>query len=80
MRIPLGTKEPSVSLSLSVQHVPSLNVSAVAGPGGVQWMTAGRGIIHAEMPVHEPGKPDPVGFQLWIDLPKQVRVYFLLIL
>lgn len=25
------------------------------------------------MPVHEDGKPDPVGLQLWVDLPKQVR-------
>lgn len=40
--------------------------------GGVQWMCAGRGIIHAEMPVHVKGQPDPRGLQLWIDLPKQV--------
>ncbi len=32
-------------------------------------MTAGRGIMHAEMPVHEEGKPSPQGMQLWIDLP-----------
>jgi hypothetical protein len=32
-------------------------------------MTAGRGIMHAEMPVHEPGQPNPTGLQLWIDLP-----------
>jgi len=40
--------------------------------GGVQWMCAGRGIIHAEMPILEPGKPGPRGLQLWVDLPKQV--------
>ena len=40
--------------------------------GGVQWMCAGRGIIHAEMPVHEKNSPDPRGIQLWVDLPKQV--------
>jgi redox-sensitive bicupin YhaK (pirin superfamily) len=40
--------------------------------GGVQWMCAGKGIIHAEMPVHAPGSPDPRGLQLWVDLPKQV--------
>lgn len=40
--------------------------------GGVQWMCAGKGIIHAEMPVHLNGAPDPKGLQLWLDLPKQV--------
>jgi redox-sensitive bicupin YhaK (pirin superfamily) len=45
----------------------------LTGPGGVQWMCAGKGIIHAEMPVHAKGFPDPRGLQLWVDLPKQVR-------
>jgi len=35
--------------------------------GGVQWMTAGRGIIHSEMPQQEAGRMR--GFQLWINLP-----------
>ena len=35
--------------------------------GGVQWMTAGRGIIHSEMPQQEEGRMR--GFQLWINLP-----------
>lgn len=38
-------------------------------------MCAGRGIIHAEMPVHAKGKPDPRGLQLWVDLPKQVEFF-----
>jgi len=42
--------------------------------GGVQWMCAGRGIIHAEMPILEPGKPGPRGLQLWVDLPKQYKM------
>jgi redox-sensitive bicupin YhaK (pirin superfamily) len=42
--------------------------------GGVQWMCAGKGIIHAEMPIHVPGSPDPRGLQLWVDLPKQVHL------
>jgi hypothetical protein len=33
----------------------------------------GRGIIHAEMPVHGKGVPEPRGLQLWVDLPKEVR-------
>jgi len=36
-------------------------------------ITQGKGIIHAEMPVHAPGVPEPRGLQLWVDLPKQVR-------
>ena len=36
-------------------------------PGGVQWMTAGRGIIHSEMPQQVAGRMR--GFQLWINLP-----------
>ena len=35
--------------------------------GGVQWMTAGRGVIHSEMPQQEEGRMH--GFQLWINLP-----------
>ncbi|THH07440.1 hypothetical protein EW145_g3383 [Phellinidium pouzarii] len=42
--------------------------------GGVQWMCAGKGIIHAEMPVHAPGQPEPQGLQLWVDLPKQYKM------
>ncbi len=43
--------------------------------GGVQWMCAGKGIIHAEMPVHTKGSPDPIGLQLWVDLPKEVSIF-----
>jgi hypothetical protein len=39
----------------------------VIEPGGVQWMTAGRGIIHSEMPEQKNGLLQ--GFQLWINLP-----------
>ena len=42
------------------------------GPGGVQWMTAGRGIIHSEMPVVTSG--DLHGFQLWMNLPAKKKM------
>jgi len=42
------------------------------GPGGVQWMTAGRGIIHSEMPQQEEGLMR--GFQLWINLPASKKM------
>jgi redox-sensitive bicupin YhaK (pirin superfamily) len=40
--------------------------------GGVQWMTAGRGIIHSEMPQQEEGRMR--GFQLWINLPASEKM------
>jgi redox-sensitive bicupin YhaK (pirin superfamily) len=52
----------------SVEHGDSLGNRGSTGPGDVQWMTAGSGIIHQEMP-----KGDPAGrmggFQLWANLP-----------
>ncbi|KAK4102001.1 RmlC-like cupin [Parathielavia hyrcaniae] len=43
------------------------------GPGDLQFMTAGRGIVHAEMPVaNEDGTPN-VGLQLWVDLPSHLK-------
>jgi len=56
------------------QHEDSAGHKGTIETGGVQWMTAGKGIIHAEMPIHAPGKPDPRGLQLWIDLPKQYKM------
>ena len=47
-------------------------VQGVIKDGGVQWMTAGRGIIHSEMPVVTQG--DLWGFQLWINLPKKDKM------
>src|SRR5512139_1311846 len=40
--------------------------------GGVQWMTAGRGIVHSEMPQQENGRMR--GFQLWINLPAKEKM------
>jgi len=56
------------------KHEDSAGHAGTIQAGGVQWMCAGRGIIHAEMPVHEPGKPEPRGLQLWVDLPKQYKM------
>ena len=36
------------------------------GPGDLQWMTAGKGIVHAEMPASQ--EETSVGFQLWVNL------------
>ncbi len=48
-------------------HEDHLGNRGHLGPGGVQWMTAARGIIHSEMPQQESGRMR--GFQLWLNLP-----------
>jgi redox-sensitive bicupin YhaK (pirin superfamily) len=51
-----------------VDHRDSLGNAGAIGPGDVQWMSAGSGIIHQEMPKGEPGGA-MYGFQLWANLP-----------
>lgn len=44
-------------------------------PGEIQWMTAGRGIMHSEMPHFEDdSSPTPVAMQLWVDLPEKDKM------
>jgi quercetin 2,3-dioxygenase len=63
-----GIETITYMLAGSVEHQDSLGNSGTIRPGEVQWMTAGSGIIHQEMP-----KPDDsgrmYGFQLWANLP-----------
>jgi redox-sensitive bicupin YhaK (pirin superfamily) len=51
-----------------MQHRDSMGNEGELGPGDLQWMTAGRGIIHSEMPLQDQGEMR--GFQLWVNLPK----------
>jgi len=48
-------------------HEDHMGNRGLLEPGGVQWMTAGRGIIHSEMPQQDHGSMR--GFQLWLNLP-----------
>jgi len=50
-----------------MRHGDNAGHSGVIEHGGVQWMTAGRGIVHSEMPEQEDGLL--AGFQLWVNLP-----------
>src|SRR5258706_10222956 len=50
-----------------MRHEDHLGHRGELRSGGVQWMTAGRGIVHSEMPQQERGRMH--GFQLWINLP-----------
>lgn len=54
-----------------VAHGDSIGNAGVIGDGQVQWMTAGSGIIHHEMPR---GLNGLVGFQLWVNLPKAEKM------
>ena len=54
-----------------VEHQDSLGNSGVINSGDAQWMTAGSGIIHNEMPVESKRMR---GFQLWLNLPKQHKM------
>jgi len=63
-----GIETVTYMLEGNVRHRDSLGNMGVIGPGDVQWMTSGRGILHEEMPQRG---PDGViyGFQLWVNLP-----------
>jgi len=54
------------------QHKDSAGNEGKLGEGSVQWMTAGRGIIHSEMPIQTDGLVR--GFQLWLNLPKEKKM------
>ena len=59
-------------LAGKMRHKDNKGNSGVIESGGVQWMTAGRGIIHSEMPEQEEGLL--AGFQLWVNLPASEKM------
>jgi redox-sensitive bicupin YhaK (pirin superfamily) len=61
-----GFETVTVMLAGRMRHRDSVGNSGLLEPGSVQWMTAGRGIIHSEMPEQEEGRM--AGFQLWVNL------------
>ncbi len=62
-----GFETVSYMLAGRMRHGDNHGHSGVLGPGSVQWMSAGRGIVHSEMPEQEEGLM--WGFQLWVNLP-----------
>jgi quercetin 2,3-dioxygenase len=68
-----GIETITYVLAGTVEHGDSMGNSGVIGPGDVQWMTAGSGIIHQEMPK---GDKDGQmhGFQLWANLPSSLKM------
>lgn len=62
-----GFETVTYMLDGRMRHRDNQGNSGLLGPGSVQWMTAGRGIVHSEMPEQEEGLMR--GFQLWVNLP-----------
>ncbi len=62
-----GFETVTYMLDGRMRHRDSAGHEGLLGPGGVQWMTAGRGVIHSEMPEQAEGRME--GFQLWLNLP-----------
>jgi len=56
----------------TVEHGDSIGNKGAIGSGDVQWMTAGSGIIHQEMPQRFEGRT--IGFQLWLNLPSSQKM------
>ena len=68
-----GIETITYVLAGSVDHGDSLGNRGTLGAGDVQWMTAGRGILHQEMP-HGDTKGRMHGFQLWANLPSSQKM------
>jgi redox-sensitive bicupin YhaK (pirin superfamily) len=62
-----GFETVTYMLEGTLRHRDNHGGEGRLGPGGVQWMTAGRGIVHSEFPEQDHGMM--AGFQLWLNLP-----------
>ncbi|MCX7555070.1 pirin family protein [Marinicella sp. S1101] len=67
-----GFETVTYMLKGKMRHQDSVGNNGVIEDGGIQWMTAGKGIIHSEMP--EQTKGILSGFQLWVNLPKEAKM------
>jgi redox-sensitive bicupin YhaK (pirin superfamily) len=67
-----GIETVTYVLRGEIQHGDSIGNTGVIGSGDVQWMTAGSGIIHQEMPQRYDGAMR--GFQLWVNLPAHSKM------
>ena len=67
-----GFETVTYMLEGSMKHRDHLGNEGLLVSGSVQWMTAGRGVLHSEMPMQESGRLH--GFQLWINLPSAEKL------
>lgn len=71
-----GFETVTYMLEGSFQHKDSNGSTGRLYPGDVQWMTAGAGVVHSEMPADELARKGGTlhGFQLWVNLPKRDKM------
>src|SRR6185436_15303117 len=67
-----GFETVTIMLDGRVRHADSVGNRGVIEAGDVQWMTAGSGIIHSQMPERADGRLR--GFQLWVNLPGKLKM------
>jgi quercetin 2,3-dioxygenase len=67
-----GFETVTYMLSGRMRHRDSAGHEGLLGNGGVQWMVAGHGVIHSEIPEQKDGVME--GFQLWLNLPAQKKM------
>ena len=67
-----GFETVTYMLAGSMEHRDHMGNRGLLEPGSVQWMTAGRGIVHSEMPRQKDGLM--WGFQLWVNLPAREKM------
>jgi redox-sensitive bicupin YhaK (pirin superfamily) len=67
-----GFETVTYMLAGRMRHADNHGHSGLMEAGSVQWMTAGRGIVHSEMPEQEDGLM--AGFQLWLNLPARLKM------
>ena len=67
-----GFETVTYMLAGRMRHRDSAGHEGLLQDGGVQWMTAGRGVIHSELPEQEEGRME--GFQLWLNLPAKDKL------
>lgn len=67
-----GFETVTYMLDGRMRHRDNHGNEGLLTPGAVQWMTAGRGLVHSEMPEQESGRMR--GFQLWVNLPAREKM------
>jgi quercetin 2,3-dioxygenase len=67
-----GIETVTYMLAGEVDHKDTIGNAGTIGPGDVQWMTAGGGLMHEEMPRPREGKMG--GFQLWVNMPAKLKL------
>lgn len=67
-----GFETVTYMLKGNMRHRDNTGAEGLLRPGSIQWMTAGRGIVHSEMPEQTEGEMS--GFQLWVNLPAKDKM------